>query len=307
MKLILIISKLTLLFLFCAQSFAQKEEKVSSNPSVDSEKSLPDKTRLEFSVNQVELESKTTANTKNWLTVREQQHLLLVRTARNKKHRGNVIIFHARGEHADHPRVIHPLSVQLTNLGWTVHAPNFALDDFPQLEKERQPESQSTSQPVIDEIAQAQKSSPTEIRSSARTNFKTEEEYQNYFNSLCIETINSIASANKKIVIIANEQAAYWSISCLQQSESKYPIVFLDPRYPKDDIQLLDSDINALSNPLLSFVADSRTENRFIEQLENASWSIASQRINKSSLFLSHLPIEDIYLAKSITGWADKL
>ena len=56
--------------------------------------------------------------------------LILKHLSKSKIKRGNVLFLHTDGESANHHRIVRPLAIQMSQLGWNVFIPNIAKEDF---------------------------------------------------------------------------------------------------------------------------------------------------------------------------------
>jgi len=265
--------------------------------------------KMSFSLPNSSLVNKFTADSHDWFEIDGERHLLLKRKWKGKKERGHVILFHTYGENPDHLRIMQPLPKQLSTLGWSVWMPNIAIPDFSiertnQDSKEVTKNNESHSTPI---------DAPTEQPNSINTNhnssnyFKTQEAYQAYFLSICTETIKLVSSPDSQIILVANEMASYWSIDCLKQLEKEFPVVFILPQAPENIEDGIDSALSSQNNPLLTFANNKRPKNPLLKSIENKNWGSEKQRLNYTAVSNSKLEIENVIIAKTLTGWTNSI
>lgn len=265
--------------------------------------------KMTFSVQHSLLEKNSSADSIDWIEIDAQKQLVLRRKGKGRKVRGNVILFHTIGENPDHRRIIQPLSIQLSNLGWNVLIPNIAISDFPEQLSATKVESETE---IADSLSEdknnnSEKTDSTTTQTINTVYFKTDIEYQSYFTSICSELVKLINPPESQTVIISNQLASYWSIDCLKQFQGKTAVVFLQPQSPRGLFTKLDPKLSQSNHPLFTFTQNSDTKEVMVSSIKNHKWGGLKQRFNSEILSNSILAIEDIRIAKSITGWIKSL
>jgi len=296
----------------------QDQETPEVTPDTDS---VSNKTPLTFSILLDELELNNTADEALWIDVAENKHLVLTRLANGRKERGNVLLFHSQGENADHVRLIQPLSKQMAQLGWNVFIPNIAVENFPQPSATKN----ANQQPVLEKNSAEKISNQEKINSQEKNTensakkdnvpsdlhgisyyFNNQQAYQDYFNSLCKAVLEQTDASKKPFVIIANQNAAYWSLSCLNQISQSVPTIFLQPQLPigvEDNLLTLFAE---QKNPVFSFHIKNSLTDPFSDAFKKRVWPSEYQRLNMGMLGTTKLQAENTIIARTITGWVDK-
>jgi len=280
----------------------------SAEPTKDDQVEKENINNPPFSVNLNSLKNRATSEETQWFNVGDDKHLLLIHRAKARKERGHVLLLHAQSENADHLRLIQPLSKQLARLGWRVYIPNIAKEDFPP------PKINQKSQTVNENIDGApnddnSSTSPTPDQITASTKeyfFKSMEIYQEYYSTLCQSILEQTDIGEKPLILIANQNSAYWSIQCLNKFSAITPIIMLEPELPKNQPIELETLFAQQTSPLFSFSESYDKKNPFSNAFEKRIWKAKNQRFNVGMLSSSKMNIEDISVAKTITGWIEK-
>lgn len=290
----------------------QSEEK--SNQPVDNEPTTQTTTsKLEFFAGSLKLNNSLSADDLFTINVMESQHDVLVHHASGRKKRGNILFFHAQGENPDHLRLVQPMAIQFSQLGWNVYLPNIAIESFPVTSPKNISSEKDTATTDSDNKKNDVESNPTETNTSTTSldeskqfSFKSFSAYQDYFSALCLSLIKHPKISNETLIIIANQNSAYWSLDCLAQSDDKISVVFLQPQQPLSAEKNLKDKFSKLSNPLFSFQSKRNKKSSFQKAFEGGYWKSNSQRFNIGMLSPSKIQIEDFSVAKTITGWIEK-
>jgi len=274
-----------------------------------------EKLSVKFSTS-IELLSKNTkADDVLWIDVKSNKHLVLWHRGKGRKERGNVLLLHAQGENAEHIRLIQPLAKQLVHLGWNLFIPNIAQEDFPKPvitngEKENSDNLTDTDGKTSPE--EQANTSQQETNNKTQTDsknelffFKNSQDYQDYFLLLYQAIFEQTEIAKLPTIIIANQNAAYWSLKCLDNKQLT-PIVFLQPQLPDGVSNNLDDIFALQTNPLFSFHLATKNTNIFNTSFKKRLWRSKFQRFNTGMLSSSKLQEEDTVIAKTITGWVEK-
>jgi len=282
-----------------------------------------------FSVDLKQLAINNTADDLQWIDSENIKHLLLIHSAKGRKPRGNVLILHAQGENPDHQRFIQPISRQLARLGWKVFIPSFAIENFaPQSPQTGSPqtgspqtgsaqtetaqaESKEQTNPTEPVAATDQQQSTTAEKSQqlSATNhyfFKTSTEYQNYYQKICEAVLQQSEIKNKPLFIIANQNSAYWGLSCLKLLPATSAIIFIEPQLPNGVKNDLEQRFAKYRNPYFSFHAKNTVKDPFMLAFKKQVWRTKYLRFNIGMYSGNKLAIEDNQLAKTITGWLDR-
>ncbi len=265
--------------------------------------------------------AKTTAtNNQEWIEARQQQHLVIKTKFKGKTLRGHAVIFHAQGENPKHDRIVLPLSQQLAELGWSIWSPNIAKSDFPEVpetpeqtsdtpaenETSSQEQQEAGNQPPSSESNKSKtqnESENAEIAIITRHFFENSESYQGYFTEVCQETLKLVPQSDLPTIIIANGNAAFWSLDCIAQIVENLPVILIRPSAPRFASKELNEMLNKGQKPLMTFSNDLTAKSKFEQLIQNGSWNAANQRFDNSHLLNNKLNRENISVAKSISGW----
>ncbi|MDQ7048046.1 MAG: DUF3530 family protein [Enterobacterales bacterium] len=263
--------------------------------------------KLEFSADLKQLALNNRADDTQWLESENNQHLLLIHSAKGRKPRGNVLLLHAQGENPDHQRFIQPISRQLARLGWQVFIPSFAKQDFPP--ESAEPSLQKPASDIKDTTTNEQSlSSDEKAKTTSKTKqhyFKTSSDYQNYYQAVCQAVMQQTKIKQKTLFIIANQNAAYWGLSCLKMLSSSSAIIFIHPQLPKGVKNDLEQRFTGLKNPYFSFHPKNIHKDPFMRAFKKQVWRAKYLRFNIGMYSGNKLAVEDNQLVKTITGWLD--
>ena len=270
--------------------------------------------KLPFSISLERLEKNITADEAQWIDVGENKHLLLTRRTNGRKERGNVLLLHAQGENADHLRLIQPLSRQLSKLGWNLFIPSIALENFPPLPVVQNIEnSDSADKDLEDDNLESNslegnslESNDSSLLDNKNYYFKNSQAYQDYFGSLCQAIYDQTEIFKQPFIIIANQNAAYWSLSCLNQENKSTPMIFLQPQLPIGVENNLAELFAKQTHPIFSFHIKNSSADPYSNAFKKRVWRSGYQRFNIGMLKTTKLQTENTVIARTITGWVDK-
>ena len=303
--------KLFIIFVFSAYLgpvFAFEEEANENDQIVESSE-----IQLSFNVSNNLLEKHSDSEQQIRIDVNGNEHLVMQYPSKGRKQRGNVLLLHAEGESPVNNRLIQPLAKQLSKLGWKLYIPNIAREDYPKLDLARNIDPGADNLKGTQET-KTDKNSSKESESTTTTGkeieryfFEDSITYQNYFVSLCKAIFEQTTILEQPTLLIANQHSAYWSIDCLQHTNEATPIVFLAallPNLPKND---LDEKFTKQTSSVFSFKLNSSLKDHFSKAFNKQNWISKSQRSNIGMLSSTKLSIEDDSIARSVTGWIEKL
>ena len=80
----------------------------------------------------------------------------------------------------------------------------------------------------------------------------------------------------------------------------------LSPELPKDVPEKIESLFESQTSPLYSFNPNYKSKDSFTEAFEKRIWRAKNQRFNVGMLPDDKLDIENISVAKTITGWIEQ-
>ena len=258
-------------------------------------------------------------------TLSDGQLLILKHNAKNRKKRGHVLFLHTNGESANHLRIIRPLSIQLSQLGWNVFIPNIAKEDFVKPKFGTKRKTFKASVPSVDSSEQnlnKEKIPLNSISDNATTEkeaiksklqkishyFDSTRKYQDYVKEICDKIFSDPEWMKQPRILILNQSSSYWGLSCLDNV--RMPTIFLDPQLPLGVKNDLTDIFSKQSSSFYVFYSQSTAKTKmasFTKALSSNRWRSKSQRYSQGVLPRGNLNIEDTGLAKRITGWAEKL
>jgi hypothetical protein len=264
-----------------------------------------------------------------WIDVRENKHLLMIIEHRAKNERGNILLLHAQGENPNHPRLNFPLASQLSQLGWNVFIPHLPTEDFPiptalenqngskgSSDGQQQTEEQANAEPEQEQSSsvastETEKSNSEQNAQESNPNlpqyfFESEEQYQKYFVEICEAVKNNTKIVDLPTAIVSNQNSSFWALPCLSIIGNITPIVMLEPQFPSSAKPTLEKQLSDQSEPLYALITSESTRKPFFHLLNRGKWGGKNQRTNTSLLPKGSLPMENITIAKSITGWIEK-
>ncbi len=296
---------------------AKSEETPVANQPSSKKQPVDDKPSMFFSVSLSSLKQNTSADELLWIDVDEHQHLILKHQTNGRKQRGNVLLLHTQGENADHIRLIQPLSKQLTQLGWNIFIPNIARENFPSDSFEQNKTSKGNGNaakqlsdiPTLespDTAAQKNDNNVQPALNSENSAFQSSRSYQDYYITLCQSILDQTELNKRPYIIIANQNAAYWSLACLNMLDDSTPIIFLHPQLPKGVVDNLAELFVKQTHSIFSFHTNIIGKDTFSKTFKKQLWHSKLQRFNIGMLAPSKLQLENTVVARSITGWIDK-
>jgi len=281
-----------------------------NNQSSDASQPPADNTtntlELKFSAELKQIALNNTADDIQWLESDNTQHLLLIHSAKGRKPRGNVLLLHAQGENPDHQRFIQPISQQLSRLGWKVFIPSFAKEDFPPRVSEPEQPKPTSENNVADTQAPELVENTKSDSNSKQYYFKSSEDYQNYYQGVCQAVLQQTKINQKPLFIMANQNAAYWGLSCLKMLSSNSAIIFIHPQLPKGVKNDLEQRFAEHKNPYFSFHRKNSRKDPFMRAFKKQVWRTKYLRFNIGMYSGNKLAVEDNQLVKTITGWLER-
>ena len=287
-----------------AQSEQAKQSGGASSQEVASKKSL------DFNINPQVLAKNNLANESFWLDINDEKILVLKYWARGKVSRGNAIVLHAQGEHADHPRITANLSKQLSQLGWHVYIPSLPNADYPiSINQSQQTLKQDAATPPTTASSETtqqnqQNSPPNDATSDQNNNFFADEPaYQEFVNQILDQLMQAIQPQLTNLVLVANQNSGYWSLATTKNSNLLTHVVLIEPQIPEYKQNDLEQRFGEQSLPVFTFIEDEQSFSEFITAFERQLWRSPHLRINRGQFSNQGIEIEDIRIAKSISGW----
>ncbi|TQV88796.1 DUF3530 family protein [Aliikangiella coralliicola] len=278
-------------------------------------------TKLSWPVNLDHLDKNNSSDESLWVDAKNEKVLVLKYRSKGRKQRGDIIILPAQGENADHPRVVRPLSVQLSQLGWNVLIPTLPLEDYPEKlipespneidnqsdgTEDNNPTSESASssatQPPADTTAE--NSEPT-VPMVQKTFFPDAKSYQDFVSQLILEVIAQVEPTTNNLVMIGLQNSSYWMLNSAKNSRRITQVVLISPQQPKNINEPLVSDFEGQYLPLYTFIENSEGSSAFIDALDKKLWQSDIQRMNRNTFTHYKIALEDVRIAKIITGWVE--
>jgi hypothetical protein len=262
-----------------------------------------------------------------WLMVRETQHLLLTVEQQGKIERGNILFFHAQGENPNHPKLVRPLVLQLSKLGWNVFVPHIANEDFPRKfpsSEDEEPANDENSEQQTDETKQPDNNEQTSANDNNETAsteqddnlvlepqeelffFENEADYQQYIEEICQSVANDTDIDQLPTFFITHQNYSIWSIPCIKLSSTASPIVMLNPQSPLSDINQIEASFKQQSVPLYSIYSSEDDNDSLYRLIKSKKWGGNNQQLRTYLFPTGNLSEENNVLAKLITGWIEK-
>lgn len=273
---------------------AENDANQNSNPSSQTSKKIP------FSTSLTKLEKNHSADDAFWINLDNQKTLVLNYSAKGKKRRGNVILLHSQGENADHPRLVFPLSKQLSALGWNVYIPNLPKEDFAVVAEVKKPTSEKVTTKNSNKL---EKDLPKPDLQHKRYFFSNEQAYQQIFSKILSEVINKIPQTEDNLLIISSQNTSYWVLDKLKTDPTINFAAFLMPEIPQGIKVDLKTLFESQKTPLYVFFP----ENQFSLEISNAFnqkfWRGDDIRINRILISQQGIILEDNQISKLISGW----
>lgn len=255
-------------------------------------------------VNLKALSKKNSADDFFWLGNEQENLLVLKYWAKGSKYRGNIILVHAQGENADHPRLTLPLATQLSHFGWQVFSINLPLEDFP-VEIKKETDAPSQKNPETKSSAQPQEKESETKQANKNSFFADAGAYQNYLTQSIQKTIEQIQPKMKNLVVIANKRSAYWVLESAKNNAGISQIVLIEPELPEVEPSLIEENFKAQKLPVYSFIKNKTQSAPFIKAFDKKLWKADHQRFNLGLLTNRSLDLEDTRIAKMISGWVE--
>lgn len=304
-------TKICLLFLFLFVVSASNQLNAEEAPQIQQPPLDETVSSMVFSVSIEKLAETASADEVLWFDTNTDKHLLLKHRTKGRKERGNILLLHAQSENADHTRLIQPFARQLSRLGWNIFIPNIAKEDFPKNASLKDIEPETKSQDNKNNSEELKSEQEGEILNQSKEDlkqytFSSSQEYQNYYVKLCQAILEQTDISKAPLVIIANQNAAYWALECIKFLNKQTPVVLLQPQLPKGIKDNLSEIFAAQSNPIFSFHPDSEKNGTFTKTFKKRLWRSRFQRFNVGMLSSTNLQEEDSRVAKTITGWVEK-
>ncbi|WP_444995975.1 DUF3530 family protein [Aliikangiella sp. IMCC44359] len=276
-----------------------------------------EKKKLPFAVNINALSESANSDEKFWVNLDEEKLLVLKYWAKGKIKRGNLILLHTYGEHSTHARLVSPLTEQFSKLGWQVFVPNLPLEDYP-FKNEQKIEESTTAENENADAEQTQQVASTNSSESSDTQKATQEEqppipslyffkdgkaFQSLFSNYLEQLISQIQPKSNNLVIVANENSAYWILELAKTNQTISQIVLLHPQLPNNVPSELKESFSGQTLPVYVFIQDADQSSAFIRAFDRNLWRTPFQRINYNNVSLPKVELENYNLSKMITGW----
>ncbi len=299
------------LVLLPATSSLAAETTETETQAQDSNDGLASPPQIAWSVDQSLLELNHQADESLWLETDTHKSVVLKYRAKSRKLRGRIILLHAQGEHADHTRLIKPLAVQFSQLGWQVFIPNLPLEDFPyELVRQAESTEQNNEQPQASENNNDDTNS-TKVESNNTTHnsptnfFSDAQAYQQYIDQLISQLIQKIGTNSDPLVLIGNQNSALWMLESTKSNDALTQAVLLEPQLPPFINKTIEYYFKDQKIPVYTFIQNSVQSTPFIEGFDRHYWKAKFQRRSKGIINSKQIDIEDSQIAKAISGWVD--
>jgi len=263
------------------------------------------------------------------LSIGEIPGIMLKRRAQTQNLRGNLVILHTAGENPDHIRLVQPLSQQLSQLGWQVWIPAIPRADYPVDENEI---TTLTSDLAHKEIAQASsavepnnappvnpdstsQTEPTDSENSTqrpdvapqqKVLFENTDAYQKFFQELLSQVLEQIDGQEKPLVVLGNQDSAYWLLESLKQNPPATQIVLLFPTVPIAVEKNLPTTFENQKAPVFMIRDNSDASDAYSNTFEQALRSGKTIQISQGIYNSEQIYPEDESIARAITGWVKK-
>jgi hypothetical protein len=330
--LLIIFTKASLLF--CNSISAAESESTDSQEQTQEE--VQPKTKepmISWPVNLTLLEQQNPHLEAIWSQSEFGQHLSLKYLARAKTLRGTALLLPAQGENSAHPRLIKPLAIQLSQLGFNVVVPNIALADYPvdsykqndTASTEENPASNADTNPQVDSqnkpddnsvptnTEQATSEATDSLKADALNKqpiarfFASSEAYQSYFTLLLNQFIKELNQPNQNLTLIANQTSAYWLLETQLNANQVQQIVFIDPQIPTNIETDLENAFQKQQQPIYSFLPFNQTHSKFDHAFQQNFWQASNIRIDKTFYDISQIELENTSISRKIAGWVSRL
>jgi hypothetical protein len=301
---------LVLLNLNIAYSYSEESE---SEPEPTVEQDIAPV--ITWSVDLERLSKNNSGNEFFWMDINNEKILVIKYFAKGRKKRGNIIMMHAQGENPDHPRITQPLATQLSQLGWQVFVPTLPIEDYPVtpdiIAPAAEPDNSTQSNDAEQNATQTNTSETATTESDVPTKkasfFADTSSYQEFINQCLLKLIEQVTPKSENLVLIGNKNSAYWILSSTKIQSDLRQVVLLDPELPKMVENDLTTSFQGQFLPIHSFMQNDTKFNAFSQAFEKQLWLSSFKRINQGLVTNRKIEIEDIRIAKAITGWVDSL
>ncbi len=304
---------LCLILFGCYQINAAEKTTIEAD---NEKKIVEERQKPEFGTHLPTLQLTNSANKAYWLELNNDKTLILQHEAKGKLYRGSLLLFHAQGENADHPRIVRPLAKQFANLGWQVLIPNMPIEDFPDAKADMQAtkaksnptegadNNQVTKTEDSKEKSSNKKEKPTVSSEPTKKShfYSSSDEYQQFVNHLVTQLIQNATPSNN-IVLVANQNAGYWILDGIKNANELTQIVLIDPQQPANLSKDLKSGFQNQSLPVYTFISIQDPSSSFMNMENQKLWKNQFKRQNNTLFLRNGIQNENIWMAKTITGW----
>jgi len=309
---ILIALLLTLLLYSNYSIGAEEDEKTQQLASDENQK--PKTPNWSFSI---DLDSENSiADQIQQIQISDSNVPVLQYRAKGRKERGTILFLTAQEESPSSKRLASPLSIQLSQLGWEVIVPAIPKAEFKRdTNKENENDSVETgssTQAAENSSAGAQTGTnketpdiPPEEDSTALLYFDTAGQYQDWIDQTIGESLKLRKSTSSTIVVIANQNSAYWILDSTPKYSNITQIVFISPQIPENVSTEIEEKIQRQNLPLYVFSENNDLKNIFNRVLEQNFWNASNIRINRQQTPNRQFDLENPILARKISGWID--
>lgn len=264
------------------------QQQAEDQPSQQSVAGNANQTKINWPSDLQKISENNQADETIWLTVGNQKVLALKHWAKGKKFRGNAILLHAKEENPAHQRIIQPLAIQLSQLGWQVFIPSLPVEDF-----------SNTINAHKNKITQSLplNKSPAFFANPAA--------YQQHVQQTLSQLFSQIQPETGTLLLIANQNSAYWILDGLKNSTDIKQVVLLDPQVPEKVKTDVNKQISGQTLPIYAFICNEFKSQFFLEGFDRQLWRSKFLRINRSMLTNNSIVVENNLIAKTITGWIE--
>lgn len=280
---------------------------VAAENNADKNTAPPSQTpkNMPFFTSLAQLEKDHSADESFWINLDNQKTLVLNYWAKGKKRRGNVILLHSPGENADHPRLIYPLSKQLSALGWNVFIPNLPKEDFLPIKEKIELETPASETKTPEKLAEKEDTLQKANSLSKKYFFADDKEYQQIFNKLLEEVINKIPQSEDNLLVITSQNTSYWVLDKLKSDPKINFVAFLAPETPSRIKVNLKTSFELQKLPLFAFFPENDFSLQFSNAFKQNFWKVDNIRINRNLISQQGIILEDNQISKLISGWIE--
>ena len=296
------------IFLISSINYSVQAEENQTDKQTNTE---TEKLNAPWPVDLTELSKNNSADEFIWSEVNGEKLLTLKYWAKGRKFRGNALLVPAQGENADHPRMMKPLASQLSSLGWQVFVPNLPIEDYPiEITQEESNSEQNDSAQQQDAKQKPETDSDTSKEnknSELITYFNQVNDYQSFINEGLRQIVASAQPKAENFLLIGNQNSAYWILESTKQLTDIHQVILLEPTLPKMIQQDLKSSFQGQYLPIYTFIQSDTESSIFTRAFSLQLWQSNYQRLNRGLINNKQLEIEDVRLAKTITGWIESM